>query len=110
MNLSNWDLNIRASQEAYNQAGSAPEDIDLAEVHDCFTISEIVHYESLGFCKKGEAVKLKEKKTQLEEGSFQCKRPVGKGTSCRLHGNCPDRGPFGNSGGEAGKRQVENAR
>lgn len=35
-------------------AGLGPEDLDLAEVHDCFSSAEIVHYEDLGFCKKGE--------------------------------------------------------
>lgn len=113
MNLSNWDLNIRASQEAYNQAGLGPEDIDLAEVHDCFTISEIVHYESLGFCKKGEAVKLlKEKNTQL---GGKVPFSVSGGLLAKGH-------PVGCTGiaqiveavwqlrGEAGKRQVENAK
>ncbi len=113
MNLSNWDLNIRASEEAYNRAGLGPEDINLAEVHDCFTISEIVHYESLGFCKKGEGVKLlKEKKTQL---GGKVPFSVSGGLLSKGH-------PVGCTGiaqiveavwqlrGEAGKRQVENAK
>jgi acetyl-CoA acetyltransferase len=113
MNLSNWDLNIRASEEAYNRAGLGPEDIDLAEVHDCFTISEIVHYESLGFCKKGEGVKLlREKKTQL---GGKVPFSVSGGLLSKGH-------PVGCTGiaqiveavwqlrGEAGKRQVENAK
>ncbi len=45
---------IAASQSAYNQAGLGPEDIDLAEVHDCFTIAEVLHTEDLGFVSKGE--------------------------------------------------------
>jgi acetyl-CoA acetyltransferase len=32
--------------------GYRPEDVDVAEVHDCFSISELIHYEDLGFCKK----------------------------------------------------------
>lgn len=44
----------QAAHSAYEQAGVAPGDIDLAEVHDCFTITEILNYEDLGFCKRGE--------------------------------------------------------
>ncbi len=44
----------RAAEEAYKMAGVTAKDIDIAEVHDCFTISEIIEYEELGFCKKGE--------------------------------------------------------
>jgi len=43
-----------AGKEAYGMAGVAPSDIDVAEVHDCFTIAEVVAYEDLGFCKPGE--------------------------------------------------------
>lgn len=47
-----------AAREAYAQAGLKPDDIDLAEVHDCFTIAEIIAYEGLGFAKPGEGGKL----------------------------------------------------
>ena len=43
-----------AAKEAYRMANVTPGDIDVAEVHDCFTIAEIVAYEDLGFCKRGE--------------------------------------------------------
>jgi acetyl-CoA acetyltransferase len=43
-----------AAQQAYDMAGVTPKDIQIAEVHDCFTIAEVVHYEDLGFCKAGE--------------------------------------------------------
>jgi len=49
-----------AAQIAYDMAGIGPEDIDVAEVHDCFTITEIINYEDLGFAKPGEGVKLLE--------------------------------------------------
>src|SRR5262249_44685009 len=39
----------------YRMAGVTPADVDLAEVHDCFAIAEMIAYEELGFCKKGEA-------------------------------------------------------
>ncbi|MDP2727675.1 MAG: thiolase domain-containing protein [Dehalococcoidia bacterium] len=45
---------IMASQSAYKMAGLGPQDIDLAEVHDCFTIAEVIHTEDLGFAPKGE--------------------------------------------------------
>jgi acetyl-CoA C-acetyltransferase len=49
-----WKHVKLASTKAYERAGIKPEDVDVAEVHDCFTISEIIEYEDLGFCKKGE--------------------------------------------------------
>jgi len=52
----------RAAAAAYRQAGLGPGDIDLAEVHDCFSIAEIMAYEDLGFCRPGEGARL------LEEG------------------------------------------
>jgi len=45
---------VVASRNAYKMAGVGPEDIDVANVHDCFTIAEIMAYEDLGFCGKGE--------------------------------------------------------
>ena len=49
-----------ASKKAYELADVKPEDIDVAEVHDCFTIAEIIAYEDLGFCKTGEGGKFVE--------------------------------------------------
>lgn len=48
------DLEQRSAKEAYEMAGIGPEDLDFAEVHDCFTIAEVIRCESLGFCKPGE--------------------------------------------------------
>lgn len=42
-----------ASREAYDKAGIGPEDLDLVELHDAFTIEEIIYLESLGLCEKG---------------------------------------------------------
>ena len=44
---------VLASQRAYEMSGVGPNDIDCAEVHDCFTITEILDVEDLGFCEKG---------------------------------------------------------
>jgi acetyl-CoA C-acetyltransferase len=44
---------VDASQRAYSMAGVGPSDLDMAEVHDCFTITEILDIEDLGFVEKG---------------------------------------------------------
>lgn len=55
-----------ASEQAYEMAGVKPEDIDFAEVHDCFSWTEISNYEDLGFAEKGEGWKLiMEGKTEI---------------------------------------------
>jgi len=51
---------VKAAEAAYKMAGVKPEDIDLAEVHDCFTIAEIIVSEDLGFFKKGDGGKAAE--------------------------------------------------
>ncbi|MGB0576114.1 MAG: thiolase domain-containing protein [Alphaproteobacteria bacterium] len=45
----------QAAKQAYTMAGITADDIDFAEVHDCFAIAELLAYEDLGFCEKGEA-------------------------------------------------------
>ena len=52
--LTDWVGLKHASREALGRAGISVHDLDLAEVHDCFTISEIVEYEALGLCPPGE--------------------------------------------------------
>jgi benzoylsuccinyl-CoA thiolase BbsB subunit len=48
------DLSVKCAKEAYEMCGAKPEDIDVCELHDAFTYSEIAHYEELGFCDFGE--------------------------------------------------------
>jgi acetyl-CoA C-acetyltransferase len=50
-----WPALGRAAGSAYRMAGVGPRDVDLAEVHDCFAIAELIAYEELGFCARGEA-------------------------------------------------------
>ncbi len=58
---------IAASKEAYGMAGVKPSDIDIAEVHDCFTITQIINTEDLGFFEKGKgAWAVAEGKTALD--------------------------------------------
>ena len=47
-----------AAKQAYEMAGVGPQDIDVAEVHDCFTIAELMAYENLGFAEPGKGVEL----------------------------------------------------
>jgi acetyl-CoA C-acetyltransferase len=57
-----------ASTQAYKMAGITPKDIKVAEVHDCFTIAEIMAYEGLGFAKAGEGKQLIREKATYKEG------------------------------------------
>jgi acetyl-CoA C-acetyltransferase len=59
---------IDAGRQAYQMAGVGPEDIDVAEVHDCFTIAEMMAYENLGFAKAGEGKELIKAKETYKEG------------------------------------------
>jgi acetyl-CoA acetyltransferase len=52
--LVRWETDYRACRMAYEQSGMGPEDLDLVECHDAFTISEILHCEALGLCASGE--------------------------------------------------------
>jgi sterol carrier protein 2 len=53
-----FDMAKKAAEKVYQQAGLGPEDVDVVELHDCFTANEILTYEALGLCKEGEAEKL----------------------------------------------------
>jgi acetyl-CoA C-acetyltransferase len=101
-----------AAEDAYRMAGVGPEDVDVAVVHDCFTIAEIMAYEDLGFCGKGEGGRF------VEEGQSY----IGGKTPVNVDGGLKAKGhPLGATGvsmtveitrqlrGEAGKRQVGGA-
>ncbi len=102
-----------ASKKALKMAGVTQKDIDLAEVHDCFTIAEILAMEDLGFCKKGEGGKF------IESGITKLGGKLPVNTSGGLKG-CGH--PVGATGvkqiievyeqlsGTAGKRQIKNAK
>ena len=59
------DLSYRAAAAAYEMAGLGPEDVDVAEVHDAFTIGELMYYEALGFCAPGDGGRL------IDEGATE---------------------------------------
>ena len=83
---------VLAAQKAYKMAKITPDQLDVAEVHDCFTIAEIMAYEDLGFCKKGEGHKLlREGETEIGgkipvnvDGGLKAKgHPIGA-TGCSM--------------------------
>ena len=102
-----------AAGQAYEQAGVTAADVKLAEVHDCFTIAELLAYEDLGFCKRGQS------------GAYIAeKRPYihGGGVAVNVDGGLKAKGhPIGATGvsmaheivlqlrGDAGERQVPDA-
>jgi acetyl-CoA acetyltransferase len=52
------EITARAAQLAYREAGVTPADLDMVELHDAFTIAELIYYNALGLCKRGEAHEL----------------------------------------------------
>jgi acetyl-CoA acetyltransferase len=58
INLAGADMSRRAAQQAYEESGMGPEDVQVIELHDCFSANEMVTYEALGLCPEGMAGKL----------------------------------------------------
>lgn len=58
INLVGADMTRRAAAKVYEEAGIGAEDVDVVELHDCFTINEVIAYEGLGLCADGEATAL----------------------------------------------------
>jgi len=108
-----WKPTITAAQDAYAQAGITDpfKEIDIAQVHDCFSLTELLTYEDLGFCEKGEA------KHAIHSGTFELdgELPVNTDGGLKTFGH-----PTGATGvrmiyentlqlrGQAGERQVKN--
>jgi len=111
-NFSSMLVTRLAAKQAYDAAGIGPKDVDVAEVHDCFTIAEIMAYEDLGFCGPGEGGKL------IDQGvtALGGKIPVNTSGGLKAKGH-----PVGATGiaqaceiylqltNQAGKRQVPGA-
>ncbi|MOA13081.1 3-oxoadipyl-CoA/3-oxo-5,6-dehydrosuberyl-CoA thiolase [compost metagenome] len=55
-----YDSGFAAARNVYERAGIGPEEVDVCELHDASTASEILLYEALGFCREGDAEKLVE--------------------------------------------------
>jgi len=102
-----------AAQQAYAMAGINAKDVDVAVVHDCFTIAELVAYEDLGFCRPGTAPMLIRDKETYADGRI----PVNVDGGLKAKGH-----PIGATGvamsaeivkqlrGECNERQVKDAR
>src|SRR4051812_32867159 len=58
LHLFGCDMRARAAMQVYEKAGISPEDVNVVELHDCFTPNEVITYEGLGLCGEGEAEKL----------------------------------------------------
>jgi acetyl-CoA acetyltransferase len=52
-----YDMAVASAKDVYEKSGLGPEDVDVVELHDCFTANELLTYEALGLCKEGEAEK-----------------------------------------------------
>jgi acetyl-CoA acetyltransferase len=52
-----YDMTANAAKKVYEQAGLGPADVQVCELHDCFSANELLTYEGLGLCKEGEAEK-----------------------------------------------------
>ncbi|MDO8340167.1 MAG: thiolase domain-containing protein [Candidatus Burarchaeum sp.] len=110
--ITRLDATMIAAKKAYAQANVEPKDIKVAEVHDCFTIAEIMAIEDLGFCRKGEGGKM------TADGATALNSKISINTSGGLKG-CGH--PVGATGvkqiaeivwqlrGQAEKRQVTGA-
>ena len=99
-----------AGEQAYKMAGVTPRDIDVAEVHDCFTIAEMMAYENLGFAKPGEGKDLIGNKETYREGSIPVNVDGGllsKGHPIGATGGSQIRTIVLQLRGEAGEMQVK---
>ena len=76
---------VKAAKKAYAMAGIGPADIDVAEVHDCFTAVELINYEDLGFCERFEAYKL----VEAGETSVGGRLPVNPSGGLKAKGHPP---------------------
>jgi acetyl-CoA C-acetyltransferase len=102
----------RAGREAYKSAGVDQHNLDVAEVHDCFTIAEIIAYEDLGFCKRGEGGSLVEDGETRLEGRLPVNTSGGlksKGHPVGATGTAQAYEIYLQLSGQADKRQVSGA-
>ncbi len=110
--LTGLNCAAEASKQAYKMAGIQPKDVDVAEVHDCFTVAEIMAYENLGFCKSGEGGKLIEAAQTYIDGDIPVNIDgglLGKGHPIGATGGSQVRTIVMELRGDAGKLQVKGA-
>lgn len=110
--LTGLNCAVEAGKQAYKMAGIEPKDVDVAEVHDCFTVAEIMAYENLGFCKLGEGGKLVEEAQTYIDGDIPVNIDgglLGKGHPIGATGGSQVRTVIMELRGDAGKLQVKGA-
>jgi acetyl-CoA acetyltransferase len=113
INLAGADMTRRAAQKAYEESGLGPEDVQVIELHDCFSTNELITYEGLGLCPEGAGGKL------IDEGAVT----YGGQWVVNPSGGLISKGhPLGATGlaqcaeltwqlrGDAGDRQVDGAK
>ncbi|MBX7160508.1 MAG: lipid-transfer protein [Acidimicrobiia bacterium] len=110
--LVGYGMSQAAANQVYEQSGKGPEDVDVVELHDCFSANEMITYEALGLCAEGDAGKLAMEEATTYGGQVVV-NPSG-GLISKGH-------PLGATGlaqcaelnwqlrGEADKRQVDGA-
>ena len=111
-NLTGLSCAIEAGKQAYKMAHIEPEDVDVAEVHDCFTIAEIMAYENLGFCNPGDGGKLIQESQTYIGGKIPVNVDGGllsKGHPIGATGGSQIRTIVLQLQGRAGKTQVQGA-
>lgn len=108
------EMSVRAARLAYERAGLGPRDVDLCEMHDPFTIAELIHTEDLGFCEPGEAGDYVARGRSALGGDGVVVSPSGgllsKGHPLGATGVAQVAELFWQLRGEAGERQVHGAR
>ncbi|NLA74249.1 MAG: acetyl-CoA acetyltransferase, partial [Deltaproteobacteria bacterium] len=108
--FSGLTVGIEAGKQAYKMAGITPKHINVAEVHDCFTIAELMAYENLGFANPGEGKELIRSKETYKEGSIPVNVDGGllsKGHPIGATGGSQVRTIVLQLRGEAGEMQVK---
>jgi acetyl-CoA acyltransferase len=108
-----YDMSKEAADKAYEEAGVGPADVDVVELHDCFSANELITYEALGFAAEGDGHKLVQAEATTYGGDGPLVNPSG-GLISKGH-------PLGATGlaqcseltwqlrGDADKRQVDGA-
>jgi acetyl-CoA acyltransferase len=109
-----YDMSKKAAQLAYEEAQVGPEDVQVVELHDCFSANELITYEALGFAEEGHGHELVDRQATTNGGDGPVVNPSG-GLISKGH-------PLGATGlaqcselnwqlrGEADKRQVDNVK
>ncbi|ELZ21437.1 MULTISPECIES: thiolase domain-containing protein [Natrinema] len=100
----------KAGEQAYDEAGITPDDVDFAEIHDCFAIAELLAYEDLGFCERGEAHQLLEDGVTELDGELPVNASGGlksKGHPIGATGAGQVAEAFKQLSGKAGDRQID---